>query len=152
MPRISGIDRTLDLDENPIRVFVSRYSDFRLQLKALPDLKDPQTGQIIKGAHQVAQFRHGMFETNIPEIIELVEKSYAFQNGDVEDHKELIQKAKDKRYGELLVLAQSDPELLDRLKKDLVKPVSKKAQAAAKEQIAGELESETRITKTIPGE
>jgi hypothetical protein len=142
MPIISQIDRNSDA---PIRRFIGNASNYRLQLAAIPDTRDPQTGQILKGEHIVAQFKRGLFETNRPELIELIEKSYSYGSS-VKDYDVLLKEGKDKKYESLLAMAKDDPELLERLKKDLAKKATvaqKKEAAAVKASLESEASSHT---------
>ena len=103
--------------------YVAKHNNFRLQLKAIGDKIDMDTGRILKGETMSAQFKNALFITNIPEYIKLIEASDSFKNGDVKVFDDLVKEAKDKRYKELLSLAMDDPELKERLAKDLSKEV-----------------------------
>jgi hypothetical protein len=118
MPVVSHIDRK---SKEPIRKYYAKDADmYRLQLAALPDERDPETGRMKSGRNLVAQFKFHFFETNIPKIIELVEDSFAFQDGGIVDWDALQEEAKEKRYEELKALVQEDEDLLERLKGELV--------------------------------
>ena len=117
MPVVSQIDRKSDL---PIKKYIATADAYRLQLAALPDEKDLETGRMKKGRNLVAQFKGSFFETNIPNVIELVEDSYAFADGSIKDWDALQVEAKEKRYAELKKLVEEDSELLERLKGELV--------------------------------
>jgi hypothetical protein len=137
MPVISHIDQNSD---EPIRRFIGTASNYRLQLAAVPDTRDPTTGQILKGEHQVAQFKRGLFETNKPELIKRIENAYSYGT-DVKDYDVLLKEGKDRRYADLLAMAKDDPEMMERLKKDLAKR-STKDQKARAAKIQSDIETE----------
>lgn len=141
MPVVSQIDPKSD---HPIRKFIGTASDYRLQLKGTPDSRDLSTGQIVKGDHLVAQFKYGFFETNKPELIELIEKSYSYGTS-VKDYDQLIAEGRERRYESLLAMAKDDPEMMERLKKDLAKKGTKAQQKQA-EQIKASIEKEVSPT------
>jgi hypothetical protein len=118
MPVVSHIDRK---SKEPVRKYYAKDADmYRLQLAALPDERDPETGRMKSGRNLVAQFKFHFFETNKPKIIELVEDSYAFHDGSIVDWDKLQEEAKEQRYEELKKLVSEDEDLLERLKGELV--------------------------------
>jgi hypothetical protein len=140
MPVISQIDPKSD---HPIRRFIGTASNYRLQLAATPDTRDPQTGKILKGEHQVAQFKRSLFETNKPELIQRIEAAYDYGTS-IRDYDDLLAEGKERRYNDLLAMAQSDPELLERLKADISKKptqAQKKRAGKIKETIVAEVSS-----------
>jgi hypothetical protein len=151
MPVISQIDPKSD---HPIRRFIGTASNYRLQLAATPDTRDPQTGKILKGEHQVAQFKRSLFETNKPELIQRIEANKpeliqriedAYDYGtSIRDYDDLLAEGKERKYNDLLAMAKEDPELLERLKKDIVKKATvaqKKRAGKIRESIAAEASS-----------
>jgi hypothetical protein len=114
-----------------------------LQLAATPDTRDPQTGKILKGEHQVAQFKRSLFETNKPELIQRIEDAYDYGTS-IRDYDDLLAEGKKRKYNDLLAMAKEDPELLERLKKDIVKKATvaqKKRAGKIRESIAAEASS-----------
>lgn len=126
MPKVSMVDPTSDAKR--IR-YISDDRGLRLQLAATRDSYDNQTGQKIPGRTVVADFKDHIFETNKEDIVEMMEKSIAYQQGLIVREDKLIQEAKEKRYETARELLANDPDLVERLKADL-----RKQAAEAKEQ------------------
>ena len=117
MPVVSHIDRN---SKHPTKRYMATADSYRLQLAALPDDRDPETGRMKRGRNLVAQFKTSFFDTNKPEIIKLVADSYAFADGSIKDWDAMQTEAKEKRYAELKKIVSEDEELLNRLKGELV--------------------------------
>lgn len=121
MPRIGHVDKTSD---RPVTRYLSTGENYLLQLAAKVDTIDPDTGRKIPGKTMVARFWNNVFETNQPEIERLVEDSYAFKSGDIMKESELIKEAQERKFQEAKNLIAADPELIERLKKELREEVT----------------------------
>ena len=142
MPVVTKIDPKSD---HPIRRFIGNASNYRLQLAAIPDTRDPATGKILKGVHEVAQFKGGMFETNIPRLIKSIEEAYDYGTS-IRDYDALLAEGRERRYADLLAMAKDDPELMERLKKDLSKRETKSEKERA-DKVKKSIEAEVSPAK-----
>ena len=108
-----------------------RGSNVRIQLEAVEDERDSRGRMMKRGWTKHVTFTKGLFTTNIAELQDGLESSYAFKKHEVERQDVMDERAQEKQLGDLMELAEKDPALATKLRSRLTKmhQANKKAEA-----------------------
>jgi hypothetical protein len=117
-----------------------RGSNVRIQLEATDDIRDARGRLMERGKTLYAQFDKGLFTTNIGELQELLENSYAFEAKEVEKQSVLEERAIEQQLDSLMSIAEKNPTLAKELRSRLTKM-----------QMAGKVNDQAKATGQGPG-
>ena len=98
-----------------------RGNNVRIQLEAVEDERDARGRLMKRGYTKHVHFEKGLFTTNIGELQDGLEKSYAFKNHEVERQDVMDARAQEKQLDGLMELAEKDPTLATKLRSRLTK-------------------------------
>jgi hypothetical protein len=132
MPQVSAIIKDSEID--PVTYVHQQGSNARIQLVAQYDIKDMRGQVIERGRTLKADFDKGLFMTNDPEIISLLEKSLAYESGKIERADVLQARANDKLVDELIRIATENDDVAAKLRSKMTKMQMAKAKASEGDQ------------------
>jgi hypothetical protein len=116
MPTILPADKT---DREVVTYVHRRGSNVRIQLEAIDDLRDARGRTMERGKTLHAHFNKGLFTTNIAELQDGIENSYAYAAKEVEKSSVMQARAIKQQLDSMIALAEKDPELAAQLRSRL---------------------------------
>lgn len=126
MPTILPADQT---DREVVTYLHNRGNNVRIQLEAVEDERDSRGRLMRRGYTKYVQFDKGIFTTNIAELQDGLEASYAYKRNEVERKDVLDKRAQEQQLASLMELAEKDPELAKELRSRLTKMQTAQAKA-----------------------
>jgi uncharacterized protein YktB (UPF0637 family) len=108
-------------DREVVTYLHRRGSNVRIQLEAIDDERNNRGQTTRRGYTKYAHFNKGMFTTNIAEIQDLLEGSYAYKAQEVERQSVIQERALQQQLDSLMSVAEKNPELAKELQSRLKK-------------------------------
>lgn len=117
-PTVVPEDKT---DRQVVTYVYKSSSNFRIQLDAVDEERDARGRMIKRGETQVAQFQDGLFTTNIADLQDKIENSFAYKSKDIQRQDAMEQKVAEKQLDALMKTVDENPELATELRSRLTK-------------------------------
>lgn len=136
MPRLAPIDKSSDLKPRRFMLAGGKQT-MRLQTGVTFDKIDPTTNQRLPGTSSAIQWDGPVLMTNRADWIEAIEKSYAFQDGQILDLDVMDEKRKEAEENALVAKLTENPEYAAKLKSKLDELLASKSEDKGDTQKSG---------------
>jgi hypothetical protein len=120
MPTMPTVVPEENTDRQVVTYVHKSGSNLRIQLDALDDERDARGRLMKKGETLVAQFHNGIFTTNIADLQDKIEGSYAYRAAEIQRQDHMEKRALDSQLDSMMDLAKDNPELAGQLSEKLV--------------------------------
>lgn len=120
MPTMPTVVPEENTDRQVVTYVHKSGSNLRIQLDALDDERDARGRLMKKGETLVAQFQNGIFTTNIADLQDKIEGSYAYRAAEIQRQDHMEKRALDSQLDSMMDLAKDNPKLADQLSEKLV--------------------------------